>query len=109
VEQVLRHACSSFAEKKPVRPSDCAYLSLVLETKNGPLYASLGPMEFIREQRFFFVDGDKLWVIGIPGDNHGNSTLLTQRVIKENRELTLRDVAGRPLWIQNQQRGSSVP
>lgn len=109
VEQVLRHACSFSAEKRHIRQSDCAFLSLVLETKNGPLYVSLGPIKFIRDQRFFFVDGDRLWVVGIPGDNHGTATLLTERVIKENRELILRDAAGRPFWFQSQQKGSPAP
>ncbi len=101
VDEVLRHACSPpvLAAQKENTPSRyCATTDVVLATKNGFVRIRLGPTKFIRENHFFFVDGDRLMVVGFLVPGRGPRTVVSEEVIKAKRDLTLRDPNGQPLW-----------
>ncbi len=101
VDEVIRHACSPArlaTQKEDSHSRYCATTDLVLATKDGFLNVRLGPTKFIRDNRFFFVDGDQLLVIGFLLPSRGRRTVVPIEVIKAKRDLTLRDPNGRPLW-----------
>lgn len=101
VDEVIRHACSPArlaTQKEDSHSRYCATTDLVLATKDGFLNVRLGPTKFIRDNRFFFVDGDQLLVIGFLLPSRGRRTVVPLEVIKAKRDLTLRDPNGRPLW-----------
>jgi hypothetical protein len=58
----------------------------------------LGPTKFIRDNHFFFVDGDRLVVVGVQVRGRDRGTVVSEGVIKSKRDLILRDPNGRPLW-----------
>jgi hypothetical protein len=103
VDEVIRHACSTAvqAQKEDSHSRYCATIDLVLATKDGFLNVHLGPTKFIRDNHFFFVDGDQLLVIGFLLPSRGRRTVVPLEVIKAKRDLTLRDPNGRPLWGRN--------
>jgi hypothetical protein len=101
VDEVIRHACSpavQATQKKDSHSRYCATTDLVLATKDGFLNVRLGPTKFIRDNHFFFVDGDQLLVIGLLLPSRDRRTVVPLEVIKAKRDLTLRDPNGRPLW-----------
>lgn len=106
VQQVQRHACprallASRTEK--THSVRCTTTEVVLATKTGFVNVRLGPTKFIRDNQFFFVDGDRLVVIGFRTANQGRATVVSEEIIKSKRALTLRDADGRPLWDKNAQ------
>jgi hypothetical protein len=103
VDEVIRHACSPAllaTQKEDSHSRYCATTDLVLATKDGFLNVLLGPTKFIRDNHFFFADGDQLLVIGFLLPSRGRSlrTVVPLELIKAKRDLTLRDPNGRPLW-----------
>ena len=101
VRQVLRHACTSgllALRKERALPARCTTTDVVLTTGNGLVNVRLGPTKFIRDNHFFFVDGDRLRVIGFQAANQGRATVVSEEIIKSKRALTFRDLHGRPLW-----------
>jgi hypothetical protein len=109
VESVLHPPCWSVAMqggKRRAKASSCGTTDLILGTANGRIYVHLGPTKFIRNQRFYFVEGDRLWIIGRQTDSARSTTETAERVIKDHRELTLRDATGRPLWAVKEQNDS---
>jgi hypothetical protein len=101
VRHVFRHACTSVllsSRKEKALPILCSTTEVVLATGNGLVNVRLGPTKFIRDNHFFFVDGDRLRVIGFQGANQGRATVVSEEVIKSKRALTFRDPLGRPLW-----------
>ncbi len=101
VRHVLRHACTSVllsSRKEKALHTLCTTTEVVLATGNGLVNVRLGPTKFIRENHFFFVDGDRLRVIGFQGANQGRATVVSEEIIKSKRALTFRDPHGRPLW-----------
>jgi hypothetical protein len=102
VRHVLRHACTSVLpssrKEKAALPTLCTTTEVVLATGNGLVNVRLGPTKFIRDNHFFFVDGDRLRVIGFQGANQDRATVVSEEVIKSKRALTFRDPHGRPLW-----------
>jgi hypothetical protein len=104
VGEVIRHACSpavQATQKEDSYSRYCATTDLVLATKDGFLNVRLGPTKFIRDNHFFFVDGDQLLVIGFLLRTRDRRTVVPLEVIKAKRDLTLRDPNGRPLWGRN--------
>lgn len=101
VRHVLRHACTSSllgSRKERALPARCTTTDVVLTTGNGLVNVRLGPTKFIRDNHFFFVDGDRLRVIGFQSANQGRATVVSEEIIKSKRALTFRDLHGRPLW-----------
>ncbi len=101
VRHVLRHACTSgplASRRERLLPTRCTTTEVVLATGNGLVNVRLGPTKFIRDNHFFFVDGDRLHVIGFQVANQGGATVVSEEIIKSKRALTLRDLHGRPLW-----------
>jgi hypothetical protein len=101
VQQVTRHACTPgllASRKEETLPTRCTTTDLVLETGNRLVNVRLGPTQFIRDNQFFFVDGDRLRVIGFQAANQGRATVVSEEIIKSKRALTFRDAHGRPLW-----------
>jgi hypothetical protein len=102
VRHVLRHACASVLlssrKEKAALPTLCTTTEVVLATGNGLVNVRLGPTKFIRDNHFFFVNGDRLRVIGFQGANQDRATVVSEEVIKSKRALTFRDPHGRPLW-----------
>jgi hypothetical protein len=101
VDEVIRHACSPAllaTQKEDSHSRYCATTDLVLATKDGFLNVLLGPTKFIRDNHFFFADGDQLLVIGFLLPSRGRRTVVPLEVIKAKRDLTLRDPNDRPLW-----------
>lgn len=101
VRHVLRHACTSVllsSRKERALPTRCTTTEVVLATANGVVNVRLGPTKFIRDNHFFFVDGDRLRVIGFQIANQDRATVVSEEVIKSKRALTFRDPHGRPLW-----------
>jgi hypothetical protein len=101
VRDVLRHACTSgplASRKERALPGRCTTTDVVLATGNGLVNVRLGPTKFIRDNQFFFVDGDRLRVIGFQAANQGRATVVSEEIIKSKRALTFRDPHGRPLW-----------
>ncbi|MGB2897850.1 MAG: hypothetical protein WBB89_01200 [Candidatus Acidiferrum sp.] len=101
VRHVLRHACTSgllASRRERLLPTRCSTTEVVVATGNGLVNVRLGPTKFIRDNRFFFVDGDRLRVIGFQAANQGRATIVSEEVIKSKRALTFRDPHGRPLW-----------
>ena len=108
VESVLHPPCSSalmHGGKRRAKAPSCTTTDLIVDTANGSVYIRLGPTKFIRNQGFYFVDGNRLWIIGFRTDSDRSSTEIAERVIKDHRELTLRDATGRPLWRDDLQSG----
>jgi hypothetical protein len=100
VEDVVRPPCPSAVLSSRKTSTDCGATNLILDTPSGRKYVQLGPTKYIRDQRFSFASGDHLWVVGFPtGD--GATAFTSERVIKEHRELVLRDRSGRPVWALN--------
>lgn len=101
VQQVLRHACPRALLASRTEKTDsirCTTTEVVLATGNGLVNVLLGPTKFIRANQFFFVDGDRLRVIGFQAANQGRATVVSEEVIKSKRALTFRDPHGRPVW-----------
>ena len=101
VRHVLRHACTSdllASRKEMASPARCTTTDVVLATGNRLVNVRLGPTKFIRDNQFFFVDGDRLRVIGFQAANQGRATVVSEEIIKSKRALTFRDPHGRPLW-----------
>jgi hypothetical protein len=100
VRHVLRHACTGLLDsrKEKALSARCTTTEVVLATGNGLVNVRLGPTKFIRDNHFFFVDGDQLRVIGFQGANQDRATVVSEEVIKSKRALTFRDPHGRPLW-----------
>ena len=106
VAEVVHHACSPAAVqlgKGNLHSPYCATTDIVLRTKNRFVNVRLGPTKFIRDNRFLFVDGDRLLVLGFPAADHGRTTVVSEEVIKSKSLLTLRDAHGRPLWSKKAQ------
>lgn len=104
VQHVLRHACTSgllASRKERALPARCTTTDVVLATRNGLVNVRLGPTKFIRDNQFFFVDGDQLHVIGFQAANQGRATVVSEEIIKSKRALTFRDPHGRPLWTHS--------
>jgi hypothetical protein len=101
VRKVLHHPCSdrlSALRKESIHSPYCATTDVVLATKDGLINVRLGPVKFIRDNHFLFVDGDRLQVIGFSVQGHGHRMIVSEEVIKSKRDLTLRDLHGQPLW-----------
>ena len=101
VERVLRHACDVSSERPraiTVRPRSCALTDLVLETKSGSFDVQLGPSQFLRDNLFFFVPGDRIIVRGHTRKDHDLASLTPDLVIKGKQALPLRDRNDVPLW-----------
>jgi hypothetical protein len=101
VDEVLRQACSPAllaSQRENPHSLYCATTDVVLKTKHGFVTVRLGPTKFVRDHHFFFVDGDRLIVIGFPAPGRGRTAIVSEEVIKSKRDLTLRDSNGRPLW-----------
>jgi hypothetical protein len=108
VTEVLRHVCLPAllaSQKENTRSRYCATTDVVLTTKGGFVKIRLGPTKFIRDKHFFFVDGDRLLVVGLAVAGHAGSSVVSEEVIKSKRDLTLRDPDDRPLWGRKAQRG----
>jgi hypothetical protein len=102
VRHVLHHACIPASRIEKFIPTHCSITDVVLATENGLVNVLIGPTKFIRRNQFFFVDGDRLRVIGFQAANQGRPTVVSEEVIKSKRALTLRDPRGRPIWIHNE-------
>ena len=105
VNDVVRHACSPVflaSQKKNTRSPNCAITEVVLTTKEGLVNVRIGPTKFIRDNDFFFVDGDRLLIVGLLIPGRDRSTVVPEEVIKSKRDLILRDPNGRPLWERHE-------
>jgi CheY-like chemotaxis protein len=101
VEDVVRPPCPSGALSSRKTSPNCGATNLILDTRSGRKYVQLGPTKYIRDQRFSFASGDHLWVVGFPTRRDDATAFTSERVIKEHRELVLRDRSGRPVWALN--------
>jgi hypothetical protein len=105
VRRVSRHACDPAlpaSRRERFISANCTTTDVVLATENGLVNVLIGPTKFIRRNQFFFVDGDRLRVIGFQAANQGHPTVVSEEVIKSKRALTLRDPRGRAIWIHNE-------
>jgi hypothetical protein len=105
VRRVSHHACHPAlpaSRRERFISANCTTTDVVLATENGLVDVLIGPTKFIRRNQFFFVDGDRLRVIGFQAANQGHPTVVSEEVIKSKRALTLRDPRGRPIWIHNE-------
>jgi hypothetical protein len=105
VRRVSHHACHPAlpaSRRERFISANCTTTDAVLATENGLVNVLIGPTKFIRRNQFFFVDGDRLRVIGFQAANQGHPTVVSEEVIKSKRALTLRDPRGRPIWIHNE-------
>lgn len=103
VARVSRHVCSGAAlrpENADIYSPSCATTSVLLNVKGGFVNVRPGLSKFIRDNQFFFVQGDPLIVIGFPAADHGRATVVSEEVIKSNRVLVLCDPHGHPLWVK---------
>jgi len=101
VRRVSHHACHPAlpaSRRERFISANCTTTEVVLATGNGLVNVRLGPTKFIRDNHFFFVDGDRLRIIGFQVTNQGGATVVSEEVIKSKRALTFRDPHGRPLW-----------
>ena len=101
VEDMVRAPCPSAVLSSRKTSPGCGATNLILDTPSGRKYVQLGPTKYIRDQRFSFASGDHLWVVGFPTGRDGATAFTSEKVIKEHRELVLRDRSGRPVWAQN--------
>jgi sporulation protein YlmC with PRC-barrel domain len=76
-------------------------LSLRMRTSdNRVITIYLGPRDYIAQQDFYAVNGDKITATGSETTAGGQSLLLATQVMSNGRTLRLRDADGRPLWLQ---------
>jgi hypothetical protein len=94
VDFVLLRGCSTpfpVLAEKTVRTLACVDLVL---SKKGVFNLLLGPAEFIRKNRFFFVSGDQVIAVGFPITSNGRVTLVSEEVLKLKRVVNCRDSNG---------------
>jgi hypothetical protein len=71
---------------------------LILKTDKETLEVHLGPTAFLESQKFTFVKGDQIEVIGSKVKVGGADALLAREVKKGDKTLTLRNAQGVPAW-----------
>jgi formylmethanofuran:tetrahydromethanopterin formyltransferase len=59
----------------------------------------LGPSEFVASKNFSFLCDDRVTVVGSKLTGFEPPTVLAREISVNDRTLTLRDAAGRPLWV----------
>lgn len=107
VEKVLHRDCSLRLlplGANGVHAFRCA--DLLVSTKDGLINLLLGPTKFIRDNHFFFANGDQVIAIGFRAANDRRVVVVAEEVVKSKRALAFRDPNGRPLWKAYEQNGT---
>ncbi len=73
-------------------------IHLMLKTGTGMVEVHVGPANYISQQKFSFVKGDQIEVLGSLVSLNGSDALLAREITKDGKTLTLRTAQGVPLW-----------
>jgi hypothetical protein len=78
-------------------------IHLMLKTGTGMVEVHVGPANYISQQKFSFLKGDQIEVLGSLVKLSGSDALLAREITKEGKVLTLRTAQGVPLWSGGRQ------
>ena len=73
-------------------------IHVMLRGDAAPFEVRLGPVSYLRAQRFEVSKGDTLTVVGSKQTSDGRDVIIAREVTKDGMTLTLRNAKGVPAW-----------
>ncbi len=72
---------------------------IVLRTERGPMLVHVAISRFLREHKIALQPGDRVQVTGAKIRYHGKDGVIAREIVRRDEVFTLRDVSGKPLWM----------
>ena len=73
---------------------------LMVATENGTVQVHVGPTRFLSGQRWNFLKGDQVEVIGSPIIYRGHEALIARTIARGTEAVALRKADGKPVWLE---------
>ncbi len=72
---------------------------ILLRTEGGPVLVHVAVSRFLREHKIAIHAGERLQVTGAKIRYRGKEGIIAREVVRQDEVFTLRDVSGKPLWV----------
>ena len=82
----------------PVSGDDGTHLTIA--TSQGRVQVHVAPSRFLGGKQWQFFRGDEVEVVGTPIVFQGNQALIARTIVRGNKEMALRRMDGKPLWVE---------
>lgn len=73
---------------------------LIIATSQGRVQVHVAPSKFLSGKQWQFFRGDEVEVVGTPIVFQGNQALIARTIVRGNKEMALRRMDGKPLWVE---------
>ena len=82
----------------PVSGDDGTHL--IIATSQGKVQIHVAPSRFLSGKQWQFFRGDEVEVVGTPIVFQGNQALIARTIVRGNKEMAVRRLDGKPLWVE---------
>lgn len=110
VQAVEQHQCSlgwKGQGSKVIHPGTWVGTHAILSTEYGILDVHLGPPTFLNQHHFALAKNDQIEVTGSKFAEHMQVLIIARELKKGQSFLELRDITGKPLWLDDRSPVSS--